>query len=89
MTYSNGSKPETRLIRGEVVAEIEFDADGRPGRWRRMTISVPVSANGGITTAVTLDIELPDGDAYSPAPETWAGVVSRMGGAIPGGDDES
>lgn len=85
--HSNGSGPETRLIRGEVVVEQEFDADGRPGRWQRMTITVPIQLFGSITTSVTLDVEFPDGPGVV-APDTWAGVVQQMGGSLPGGQNE-
>lgn len=84
--HSNGSGPEIRLIRGEVVVEQEFDADGRPGRWQRMAITVPLIVSG-ITTSVTLDVEFPDGRGVA-APDTWAGVVQQMGGSLPGGRDE-
>ena len=90
ISHGNGSGPETRLIRGEVVIEQEFDADGRPGRWRRMAITVPMYADGGITSSVTLSVDLPDGRASATAaPDTWAEVVQQMGGTLPGGYDES
>lgn len=87
--YSNGSGPEVRLIRGEVVVEQEFDADGRPGRWRRMAITVPMYVAGGITSSVTLNVDLPDGRAADvAAPDTWADVIQQMGGTLPGGQNE-
>lgn len=87
--HSNGSGPETRLIRGEVVIEQEFDADGQPGRWRHMAITVPMYAGGGITSSVTMSFDLPDGRAAdAAAPDTWAEVVQQMGGSLPGGRDE-
>lgn len=86
--YGNGSGPETRLIRGEVVIEQEFDVDGQPGRWRRMAITVPMYA-GDIALSVTLDVEFPNGRAADvAAPDTWAEVAQQMGGTLPGGQNE-
>lgn len=87
--YSNGSGPEVRLVRGEVVVEQEFDADGRPGRWRRMAITVPMYVAGGSTSSVTLNVDLSDGRAADVSgAATWADVMQQMGGTLPGGRDE-
>lgn len=93
--HSNGNEPGIRLLHGTVVIEQEHEADNLVGRWRRMTITVPLQVGGNVTVAASFSIDLPDGRVANEATEagawptgTWAEVVERMGGVKPGGNDE-
>ncbi len=78
--YRNGSEVEIRLIHGEVVVEQEFDANGLPGRWRRMAITVPMVSAANFSSSITLSFDLPDNGANNAAsPDTWSGIIARMG----------
>jgi len=87
--YRKGSEVEIRLIHGEVVVEQEFDADGRPGRWRRMAITVPMVSAGNVSSSVTLSFDLPDAGANNVASsDTWSGIIARMGVTTQGENGE-
>jgi hypothetical protein len=63
-----------------VVIEQEIDADGRPGAWRAMLLTVPVFVADGLSTSVSMRFDFPGNQGSDAADgQTWHELIAQMG----------
>ena len=73
-------QPSIRRLHGTVIIEQEMDADGRPGPWRNMVLTVPVFVADGLSTSVSMRFDFPGNQGSDAADgQTWHELIAQMG----------